>query len=110
MSTWARASTTSCKGHGMLERFVDTSGWAAWADRREEFHPLAVAAVDEVWKQGGRLVTNTWVLAELTSLLTRPLRWVTHHTSFLALPRSHTQTVFLSNSALAYAENCKERS
>ena len=58
----------------MLERFIDTSGWAAWADRREQFHPLTVPLVDDVWRQGGRLVTTNWVLAELTALLTRPLR------------------------------------
>src|ERR1700682_1045967 len=58
----------------MLERFVDTSGWATWADSHEQFHSLAVTAVDEVWNQGGRLVTNNWVLAELTALLTRPMR------------------------------------
>lgn len=58
----------------MIERFVDTSGWAAWADRRERFHSIAVAHVDDVWNQGGRLVTANWVLAELTGLLTRPLR------------------------------------
>ncbi len=58
----------------MLDRFTDTSGWAAWADRHEQFHPLALAAVEEVWRQGGCLVTTNWVLAELTALLTRPLR------------------------------------
>jgi predicted nucleic acid-binding protein len=29
---------------------------------------------DEVWRQRGRLVTSNWVLAELTALLTSPLR------------------------------------
>jgi uncharacterized protein len=58
----------------MLERFVDTSGWAAWADSNEQFHSLAVVAFDEVWHQGGRLVSTNFVLAELTALLTRPLR------------------------------------
>jgi predicted nucleic acid-binding protein len=58
----------------MLERFVDTSGWAAWADRREQFHHLAVITIEEVWRQNGRLVTTNWVLAELTALLTSPLR------------------------------------
>jgi predicted nucleic acid-binding protein len=58
----------------MHERFTDTSGWAAWAERQEQFHPLALTAVEEVWRQGGCLVTTNWVLAELTALLTRPLR------------------------------------
>jgi predicted nucleic acid-binding protein len=58
----------------MLDRFIDTSGWAAWADRREQFHSAAVTVINEVWQQRGRLVTTNFVLAELTALLTRPLR------------------------------------
>ena len=57
-----------------MERFVDTSGWGAWMDSHEQFHSLALAAVDEVWQQNGKLVTTNWVLAELTALLLRPLR------------------------------------
>ena len=55
----------------MLERFADTAGWAAWADSREQFHAQACLAFDEVWDQGGQLVTTNYVLAELTALLTR---------------------------------------
>lgn len=58
----------------MIERFVDTSGWAELADRTLRFHGLAVAAFDEVWNQGGRLITTNLVLIELTALLTSPLR------------------------------------
>lgn len=58
----------------MRERFIDTSGWGAWADKREQHHLQAVRAVEEVWRLGGRLVTTNWVLAELTALLTSPLR------------------------------------
>lgn len=58
----------------MIERFVDTSGWAELADRTLLFHGLAVAAFDEVWNQGGRLITTNLVLIELTALLTSPLR------------------------------------
>lgn len=58
----------------MASRFVDTSGWAAWADRREQFHAQAVAAFEKVWQHGGQVATTNWVLAELTALLTSPLR------------------------------------
>ncbi len=58
----------------MIERFVDTSGWAELADRTLLFHDSAVAAFDEVWNQGGRLITTNWVIVELTALLTSPLR------------------------------------
>src|SRR5438270_13283827 len=58
----------------VIERFVDTSGWAEWADRSLLFHSQAVACFGEVWSQGGRLVTTSLVLVELTALLTSPLR------------------------------------
>ena len=58
----------------MLERFVDTSGWAELADRTLAYHARAATLVAEVWKARGRLVTTGFVLAELTALLTRPLR------------------------------------
>ena len=59
---------------GMIERFVDTSGWAELVDRTLLFHSLAVAAFDEVWNQGGRLITTNLIFIELTALLTSPLR------------------------------------
>ncbi|MFO0850365.1 MAG: PIN domain-containing protein [Gemmataceae bacterium] len=55
----------------MPDRFVDTSGWAAWISPTERLHPIAVAAVDDTWAGGGRLVTTSFVLAELTGLLNR---------------------------------------
>jgi predicted nucleic acid-binding protein len=57
-----------------MERFVDTSGWAEWADRTLLFHAQAVTAFDEVWNQGGRFLTTNLILIELTALLTSPLR------------------------------------
>lgn len=58
----------------MIERFVDTSGWAELVDSTLLFHGSAVPAFDEVWKQNGRLITTSLVLIELTALLTSPLR------------------------------------
>ena len=58
----------------MIDRFVDTSGWAEWADRSLIFHAQAVACFDEVWKQNRRFVTTSYVLTELSALLTRPLK------------------------------------
>ena len=55
----------------MAETFVDTSGWAAWIDRGEQFHPQAREIVDRAWDDGQSLITTNWVLAELTGLLTR---------------------------------------
>ena len=58
----------------MNDRFVDTSGWAAWATHNELHHRTAVGFVEETLDGGGRLVTTTYVLAELTALLTSPMR------------------------------------
>ncbi len=58
----------------MIERFVDTSGWAEWADHTLLFHAKAVSLFEEVWNKKGRLITTGFVLLELTALLTRPLR------------------------------------
>ena len=59
----------------MDDPFADTSGWAAWLDVGDRHHDLAVALVDDFWQRGRRLVTTNWVLAELTALLTSPLRF-----------------------------------
>ncbi|MFT3881032.1 MAG: hypothetical protein QM703_15390 [Gemmatales bacterium] len=58
----------------MIERFADTSGWAPWADRTLEFHELALQEFDLVWDQQRQIITTEPVLAELTALLTRPMR------------------------------------
>ena len=58
----------------MIERFVDTSGWAEWADNTLKYHAQALQFFEDVWNQNGRLVTTDFVLAELTALLTSPLR------------------------------------
>ena len=58
----------------MADQFVDTAGWASWADRRQPFHAQAVAVLDDLWAKGGRAITTSFVLAELTALLTRPVR------------------------------------
>lgn len=58
----------------MIERFADTSGWAAWADRTLQYHELAVQEFDQVWKLQRQIITTEPVLAELTALLTRPMR------------------------------------
>ena len=58
----------------MGDLFVDTSGWACWAVARQVFHARAVTTLNDCWSGGGRVVTTPYVLAELTALLTSPLR------------------------------------
>ena len=55
----------------MLKRFVDTSAWAALADQAEQHHVQAQARIEEVLNQNGELITTSFVLLELTALLTR---------------------------------------
>lgn len=59
----------------MIERFVDTSGWAEFADQTLLFHSQAKTLFEEVWQNRGHLVTTNLVLVELTALLKSPLRW-----------------------------------
>ena len=53
------------------DRFVDTSGWGAWADDRDPHHAPARDAAAETTRAKGLLVTTNWVLAELTGLFVR---------------------------------------
>ena len=54
--------------------FADTSGWASAADRRQSFHNLSGTLIRQAHRAGKKFVTTNYVLAELASLLTSPLR------------------------------------
>lgn len=54
--------------------FVDTSGWGDLVDVRQHFHRETRAIYETAKKHGTRLVTTNYVLAELVSLLSSPLR------------------------------------
>ncbi len=54
--------------------FVDTSGWASVLDRRQARHEAASAILKAAHGEGRIVVTTGFVLAELTALLTSPLR------------------------------------
>jgi len=54
--------------------FADTSGWASAADRRQSFHNLSGTLIRQAHRAGKKIVTTNYVLAELASLLTSPLR------------------------------------
>jgi len=57
-----------------MTMWVDTSGWAAFFDRRESFHKRANQFVRGAWRNAQTVVTSNYVLAELTALLTSPMR------------------------------------
>jgi uncharacterized protein len=64
----------SFRDTAMIERFVDTSGWAEWANQTLLSHTQAATLFEKVWNKRGRLIITGLVLLELTALLTRPLR------------------------------------
>lgn len=49
--------------------FVDTAGWGAYVDERESQHRAVVDILQNSARQGRRLVTTNYVLAELVALL-----------------------------------------
>jgi predicted nucleic acid-binding protein len=54
--------------------FIDTSGWAEFLVRTEPFHDQAVFLMDHARKNKRAIVTTNYVIAELTALLTSPMR------------------------------------
>ncbi|MFT3879157.1 MAG: PIN domain-containing protein [Gemmatales bacterium] len=50
--------------------FVDTAGWAALANQREQHHQQATQLFEQYWKSKTTLITTSAVLSELTALLT----------------------------------------
>jgi predicted nucleic acid-binding protein len=76
------------------EVFVDTSGWASGFVHSQPFYPQASDLI-RGWRQSGTLiVTTNYVLAELVSLFTRPIR----------LPRSRQVEVIGSLRSVAWIE------
>jgi len=54
--------------------FVDTAGWGHLVDPTQEFHKQASILYRSFRRQGSRLVTTNYILAELVALLMSPLR------------------------------------
>lgn len=80
----------------MRDRFVDTSGWACLVDPAEPYHARTTALVDEVWQARRRLVTTTYVLAELTGLFLRLRVPRTRQIAFLDDLRSDPSVVVVT--------------
>lgn len=58
----------------MAEVFADTSGWASFFVRTESRHTTAAAYMRQWHAEGVKIVTTNYILAELSALLTSPLR------------------------------------
>ncbi len=57
----------------MPELFVDTSGWANLIDVSQPFHPLAVQIYQNARSQKCKIITTSYIIAELVALLSSPL-------------------------------------
>jgi predicted nucleic acid-binding protein len=58
----------------MPDMFADTSGWGNLVDPTQTFHTLAANIYRAARRQGRKIVTTNYVVAELVALLTSPLR------------------------------------
>jgi predicted nucleic acid-binding protein len=74
--------------------FVDTSGWAAFFDRRQSFHFRAKQLLQSAWVRSQNVVSSNYVLAELTGLLTSPMRVAKPvQVQYLQIIRQHPRVV-----------------
>jgi predicted nucleic acid-binding protein len=58
----------------VAEVFADTSGWANFFLTTEPYHVSAVALMRQWRAAGTKILTTNYVVVELVSLFTRPLR------------------------------------
>lgn len=58
----------------MDDIFVDTAGWGHLVDVSQAYHRLAASIYRSARRDGRKLVTTNYILAELVALLTSPLR------------------------------------
>lgn len=58
----------------MSKLFVDTSGWASLFHPDDLFHEQAETLYEGIRKNGIRLITTNYVIAETVALLTSPFR------------------------------------
>ncbi|OLE53092.1 MAG: VapC toxin family PIN domain ribonuclease [Acidobacteria bacterium 13_1_20CM_3_53_8] len=74
--------------------FADTSGWGNLINAREPFHARAAQLYRERRAQGYTVLTSSYILSELISLMTSPLR----------IPRATTINFIDSLKTSAYVE------
>ena len=84
----------SAKAADMPDLLVDTSGWGSLVDANQPYHALAAAIYRAARQDGRRIVTTNYILAELVTLMTTPLR----------IPRSRTIAFIESLKTSPYVE------
>ena len=58
----------------MSDLFVDTSGWANLIDISQPFHSLSVKIYQNARSQKHKIITTSYIITELITLLSKPLR------------------------------------
>lgn len=58
----------------MPDLFADTSGWGNLIDSTQPYHPLAASLYRTARQQGRKVITTNYIIAELVTLMTTPLR------------------------------------
>jgi predicted nucleic acid-binding protein len=58
----------------MSDLFADTAGWGNLIDATQPYHSLAASLYRAARQQGRQVVTTNYVIAELVTLMTSPLR------------------------------------
>lgn len=58
----------------MPDLFADTSGWGNLVDPTQPYHALATRFYRAARQQGRQIITTNYVITELISLMTSPLR------------------------------------
>jgi len=58
----------------MPDLFADTSGWGNLVDSTQPYHSLAATIYRSSRQQGRKVITTNYVIAELVTLMTSPLR------------------------------------
>lgn len=58
----------------MADLFADTSGWGNLVDTSQPYHALAAALYRMARQQGRKVITTNYIVAELVTLMTSPLR------------------------------------
>lgn len=58
----------------MADLLADTLGWGNIVDASQPYHLLAAEIYRAVRREGRKVITTNYVVAELVALMTRPLR------------------------------------
>jgi len=58
----------------MADIFADTSGWGHLVDKSQPYHLQAASLYRSHRNNGGRIITTNYIVNELVSLMTSPLR------------------------------------